>query len=277
MIHVAFATLAIAMQVHCWTVHAHDSRTTEVGDVDVIVLGVKAEQVIEAAEAMGPMIGPNTSVMPLQNGVEATSQLSRVLGEQHVLGGLCGTLSWVTAPGRIRNIGDVNFVKFGELDKRSSERTDQLRKVFDHAGIDVQVPEDINQSLWEKFLFVVSFGGVGAVTRAPIGVIRTLPDTRRMLERCMQEILLVARGFQIEIDDNIVSSTMDFVDSLPENGTTSLQRDICTGKPSELEAWNGAVVRLGNSVEIAVPLHTFIYRSLLPLELKARGEVHFPK
>ena len=248
----------------------------EVGAVDVIIVGVKAEQIIDAAQAMGSMIGPDTCVVPLQNGVEAPSQLAELLGEQHVLGGLCGTLSWITGPGQIRNIGDVNFIKFGELDNRSSERAERLRQSFDHAGVTAQVPANIHEALWEKFLFVVSFGGVGAVTRAPIGVIRTLPETRRMLERSMQEIHTVARARQIPIADTTVVKTLAFVDSLPSDGTTSLQRDIADGKPSELEAWNGAVVRLGKEVDVATPLHEFIYHSLLPLELQARGKVQFP-
>ena len=248
----------------------------DVGVVDVVIIGVKAEQVVDAAKAIGPMIGPDTCVVPIQNGVEAPSKLAEVLGAQHVLGGLCGTLSWVTGPGQIRNIGDTNFVKFGELDNQSSERTELLRQAFDRAGVTVKVPANIHQALWEKFLFVVSFGGVGAVTRAPIGAIRTLPETRRMLERCMHEIYSVARARDIPMVDTIVAKTLEFVDTLPSDGTTSLQRDITDGKPSELEAWNGAVVRLGKEVGVAAPLHEFIYHSLLPLELQARGKVQFP-
>ncbi len=247
-----------------------------VGIVDVVLLGVKAWQVTEAARAMKPMIGPETFVVPLQNGVEAPSQLAVLLGPKHVLGGLCGTMSWIVGPGHIRSIGEVHFVRFGELDKRPSERTEQLRKVFERAGVMVEVPSDIHVALWEKFLFVVSFGGVGAVTRAPIGVIRTLPETRRLLEQCMREIFEVARGRQIALSDGTVEKAMMFLDSLAPSGTTSLQRDIADGKPSELDAWNGAVVRLGQEVGITPSLHTFIYNSLLPLELRARGQVQFP-
>jgi len=249
---------------------------TEVGAVDVIVVGVKAEQVADAAQAMGPMIGPNTCVLPLQNGVEASAQLAAVLGAEHVLGGLCGTISWVTGPGQIRNIGEVNFVKFGELDNQSRERTERLREAFDRAGVTVEIPVNIHQALWEKFLFIVSFGGVGVIARAPIGVIRTVPETRQMLKRCMEEICLVAKGSKIPMANTIVGNTMEFVDSLPANGTTSLQRDIADGKPSELDAWNGAVARMGKEVGVATPLHEFIYHSLQPLELQARGKVQFP-
>jgi 2-dehydropantoate 2-reductase len=185
-------------------------------------------------------------------------------------------MSWIVGPGHIRSIGEAHFIKFGELDKRPSERAEQLRQAFERAGVKVEVPSDIHVALWEKLLFVVSFGGVGAVTRAPIGVIRTLPETRWQLEQCMREIFAVAHARQIALSDGIIEKSMMFIDSLAPSGTTSLQRDIAEGKPSELEAWNGAVVRLGLGVGVATPLHEFIYHTLLPLELRARGKVQFP-
>jgi 2-dehydropantoate 2-reductase len=248
----------------------------QVGVVDSVIVGVKTWQVAEAARAMQPMIGANTFVVPLQNGVEAPWQLAQVLGVGHVLGGLCGTMSWIVGPGHIRSIGEAHFIKFGELDKQPSERAEQLRQVFERADVKVEVPKDIHVSLWEKFLFVVSFGGVGAVTRAPIGVIRTLAETRRLLEQCLREIFAVGRTRQIALSDGSVEKSMAFLDSLAPSGRTSLQRDIADGKPSELEAWNGAVVRLGKEVGVATPVHEFIYHSLLPLELRARGKVQFP-
>src|SRR5262249_18480323 len=111
------------------------------------------------------MVGPQTLVVPLQNGVDAPSQLAAILGPEHVLAGLCGTISWVVAPGRIRNIGAANFVKFGELDNRRSERAEKLRQLFEKAGVNVDIPSDIHKALWEKFLLVTAFGGVGAVSR----------------------------------------------------------------------------------------------------------------
>ena len=255
----------------------HPARATDdpaqVGVVDVVLVGVKSWQLLEAAHAIRPLMGPATFAVPLQNGVEAASQLASVFGVDHVLGGLCGTLSWLTGPGRIRSIGEVHFVKIGELDNRASERAERLRAAFERAGVNVEVPSDIHQALWEKFLFVVSLGGLGAVARAPVGVIRTLPETRRMLKQSMQEILAVARARQVPLDDTVVADKLAFVDSLAPDGTTSLQRDIAEGKPSELEAWNGAVVRLGREAGVSTPLHEFIYCSLLPQELRARGEL----
>jgi 2-dehydropantoate 2-reductase len=103
-----------------------------------------------------------------------------------------------------------------------------------------------------------------------------VPETRRILEQAMYEIFSVARAREIALPEDVIDKTMAFVDNLPPGGTTSLQRDIMEGKPSELSAWNGAVVRLGQEVGVITPLHTFIYNSLLPLELRARGQVQFP-
>ncbi|MHC2995454.1 MAG: 2-dehydropantoate 2-reductase [Candidatus Atribacteria bacterium] len=247
----------------------------KVGVVDVVLLGVKAWQVPEAAQAMRPMVGPDTCVVPLQNGVEAPAQLAAVLGAQHVLGGLAKIISFKVEPGHIRHAGAEPYVAFGELDNRLSERTERLCQAFRRAGVTVDIPLDIQAALWEKFLFIVSWGGVGAVTRAPIGVLRTMPEARQMLEQAMHEIFTVALARNIALPENVIGKTMAFVDRLPPDGTASLQRDLVEGKPSELASWNGAVVRLGQEVGVATPLHAFIYHSLLPLELRARGQVQF--
>ncbi|MHC2994875.1 MAG: 2-dehydropantoate 2-reductase [Candidatus Atribacteria bacterium] len=247
----------------------------QVGVVDVVLLGVKAWQVPKAAQAMRPMVGPDTCVVPLQNGVEAPAQLVAVLGAQHVLGGLAKIISFKVGPGHIRHAGAEPYVAFGELDNRLSERAERLCQAFERAGVMVEIPPDIQAALWEKFLFIVSWGGVGAVTRAPIGVLRTVPETRQMLEQAMHEIFAVALARNITLPEDIIGKTMAFVDRLPPDGTASLQRDIVEGKPSELASWNGAVVRLGQEVRVATPLHAFIYHSLLPLELRARGQVQF--
>jgi 2-dehydropantoate 2-reductase len=248
----------------------------QVGVVDVVLVGVKAWQVPEAAQAMRSLIGSETYIIPLQNGVEAPSQLAEVLGARHVLGGLAKIISVKVGPGRIHHAGIEPYVAFGELDGRPSERVERLRQAFERAGVTVEIPLDIRVALWDKFLFVVSWGGMGAVTRAPIGVVRSVPETRQMLEQVMREILAVAQARKIGLLDNAIRRTMTFVDTLPPSGTTSLQRDIVEGKPSELDSWNGAVVRLGKELGVATPLNTFIYRSLLPLELQARGQLQFP-
>ena len=257
-------------------VNATDNPS-EVGTVDVVLVGIKSWQVPAAAKAIRPLVGEDTMVLPLQNGVEAAAQLAEVVGKKNVCGGLAKIVALLAAPGCVRHTGMDPYIAFGELDNRHSERAEKLLVTLKNAGIEAEIPPDIMAALWSKFLFVVSWGGIGAVTRAPIGVIRALPQTRRMLERSMNEILRVARGHHICLAEDIAATTLNFIDTLPPGGTTSMQRDIAEGRPSEIEAWNGAVVRLGEQAGIDVPLNKFIYDSLVPLEKKARGELQFAK
>jgi 2-dehydropantoate 2-reductase len=247
-----------------------------VGKVDVVILGVKAWQVREAAEGIRPVIGPDTFVVPLQNGVDAPVELSAALGVAHVVGGTCTMISWLTAPGRIRSARSTNLIRFGELDNRPSERVGRLRDAFKRSGANVEVPADIQRALWSKFLVVTAFGGVGAVTRAPIGVTRTLPETRWMLEQCMEECLAVAHARGVSMPDNVVAEGMSILDSIGEDATTSLQRDIADGRRTELDYWNGAIVRMGREAGVATLVHSFIVRSLLPRHLQAQGKLTFP-
>jgi len=255
---------------------AAEEDSSAVGEVDVVVFGVKTWQLPDAARAAAPMIGRETFVVPLQNGVDAPRDLAGVLGSGRVLGGTCGTITRVVEPGVVRSVGLVNFVKFGELDGRASERVERLRRAFDGAGVRAEVPPSIIAAMWEKFLFVVPYGGVGAVARAPVGIIRAVPETRAMLVEAMREIYEVSRRLGIGLGDDVVDRSMALLDALAPDANTSLQRDVANGRRSELEAWNGAVVRLGLEAGVATPLHAFLYHSLLPLDLRARGEIVFP-
>ena len=241
-----------------------------VGTVDLVVVGVKAWQVSEAARAMRPMIGSETAVLPLQNGVEAPRQLAEVLGREHVLGGLCKIIAQVAGPGHIRHSGAEPYVALGELDGVPSQRVAKLKGVLQRAGALVEVLADIRVAMWEKFLLIASISGVGAVTRAPIGSVLGVPETRRLLEQAMEEIRAVALALGIGVADDVVARTLAFFETLPADGTASMQRDIMAGRPSELESQNGAVVRLGREAGVATPVHDFLYASLLPQERLAR-------
>jgi 2-dehydropantoate 2-reductase len=167
-------------------------------------------------------------------------------------------------------------MQVGELDNHKTTRVERLREVFARAGVAVDIPANIHVALWEKFMLVVPFGEVGVVTRAPIGVLMTVPATRHLVARSLEEIAAVARARAIPVSDDIVTRTIAVLDTATPSETSSLQRDIAAGKRSELDAWTGAVVRLGEAAGVATPLHAFLYASLLPLELRARGEVTFP-
>jgi 2-dehydropantoate 2-reductase len=244
--------------------------------VDAVLLGVKAWQVTDAARAMRPLIGAETCVVPLQNGVEASDELRAVLGDRPVLGGVAKVFSFLVGPGHVRRPGGPAAVALGELDNRPSDRVRRLAECLRGAGLGAEIPADIKVALWEKFLFVASGGGLGAVTRAPIGIVRSVPETRALLEAAMEEIRAVARARGIGLADDVVARTMAFVDTLPAAGTASLQRDLAAGRPSELEWWSGAVARLGVEAGVATPIHMFVYRCLLPTELRARGRLTFP-
>ncbi|QTP59846.1 2-dehydropantoate 2-reductase [Billgrantia antri] len=245
-----------------------------VGEVDCVIVAVKAWQVREAAESIRPLVGPDTLVLPLENGVEAADILAEVLGDAPVLDGLCGILAWREAPGRIRHAGVDPFVRFGERDNHSSARTARLKAAFDKArGVSAEIPDDIRVAQWSKFLFICAMSGIGSISRAPIGVTRQVPETRSLIQAMLEEIDQVARGHGVAFPSDAVARAMQFIDAMPAESTSSMQRNILAGEPSELESQNGAVVRLGRSVGVETPVHALIYAALLPQELAARGEI----
>lgn len=248
---------------------------SQVGEVDVVILGVKAWDVPNAAQAMRPMVGNQTFVVPLENGVDAPEQLASVLGKEHIMGGLCQISAFIAGPGHIRHVGIEPFVAFGELDGRPSQRAEGLLQVLEAAGVKAAIPPDIQISMWEKFLFIATVSGLGAVTRAPADIYRSLPETRQMLIAAFEEIVALARARGVMLPEDTVEKRLAFVDNLPDGLLASMQRDILEGKPSELASQNGAVVRMGAELGVPTPVHAFIYNCLLPQELRARGQLKF--
>jgi len=240
---------------------------SEVGETDLVVLGVKAWQVPEAARAIKPIVGPGTTVLPLQNGVDAVPQLVDELGAENVIGGLCRIVSFVVGPGHIRHAGFTPSIIIGEIDNRRTERITKIEEVFKRAGLEITVARDIQVALWTKFLFIVSFSGVGAMANAPAGTIRSDPKWRTQIVNAMEEIYSLAHARGIKLPPDSVNNVMAAIDALPEDATSSMQRDIAAGKPSELDSQNGAVVRMARETGIEVPTHTLIYETL-----KARAE-----
>jgi len=252
---------------------AHVEATDElaaVGSVDVIIVAVKAWQVPEVAQSIGPLLGADTAILPLQNGVEAAAQLAEVCGQGHVLGGTCRIVAQQLAPGRIRAAGVEPFIALGELDNRRTPRVSALLATLQQAGIASHIPVDIHTSIWKKFVFIAPVSGVGAVARAPVGVTRTQPETRALIEQAAREVEEVAAAKGVSLPADVVERTLAFLDGMPAEATTSMQRDVAAGRPSELEAINGAVVRLGQVVGVATPVHRFLYAALLPQESQAR-------
>jgi 2-dehydropantoate 2-reductase len=247
-----------------------------VGEVDYILVAVKSWQLREAIETMRPMVGEKTSIVPLLNGVEAPDQLSRVFGAERVLGGLCSVISMIAGPGHVSHVSVKPVISFGELNRRRSDRGERLQNAFSRTeGVQANIPDDIQGAMWKKFLLITPWGGLGALTRAPIGVTRSLPETRALLERAMEEIYLLAQARKVAMERKSVAEAMAFLDNLPPEGTASMQRDIMAGRPSEIDAQNGAVVRLGKEAGVETPVNGMIYSSLLPLEMRARKQLDF--
>ena len=245
----------------------------DVEQVDVVFVTVKTWMVPEAAVAIGPLVGEETTVIPLQNGVEAPDQLAAEVSGGHVIGGTCRIFTDIVEPGVVRHTGVPPTITIGELDGSASGTVEELRVALSDAGIFATARADIRAAMWEKLIFVGPLGGVGAVTRVPIGIFRSVPRSRELLEACMEEIAAVAAAEGIVLASDAVEGAMKLADLAPVDGTASMQRDIASGRPSELEAQVGVIPRLGRRHHVPTPAHDAIYAALLPSELKARGQL----
>ena len=250
---------------------ATDDAST-VGVVDVVLVGVKANAVSTVAPAIGSLVGPETVVVPLQNGVQAASDLAAVLGARAVLGGLCRIVSAVRGPGRIEHAAAEPTVVIGELDGPVSGRVRRVRDLFERARVAVEAKDDIRVALWEKFLMIAPWGGLGALTRVSLDVLCGAAETRRLLELAMTEVTAVAAAHGVHLAPDVVDRTLTFLATLPAGGTASMQRDIMEGRPSELDTQTGSIVDLARQRGVDTPVNTFIYHCLLPAERRARAE-----
>jgi len=247
-----------------------------VGEVDVVIVATKAWQLPEAIEQLKFLVGEQTTILPLLNGIEHIDLLVKSFGER-VLGGLCWISSFVAGPGHITHVRGKPFVSFGELNRVKSERVMNLHDIFSALeGVDVDVPEDIHVTMWEKFIFICSTSGVGAVTRQSFGIFRSIPETREMLKSAIVETVNVGCAYGVALAKDVVDTLMVRIDALPEGLVASMQKDIMEGRPSELDAQTGAVIRMGRALGVLTPTHEFIYASLLPMEKKARGNFKNP-
>lgn len=242
----------------------------EVGPADYVIFATKTHHFDQALAAMRPLVGPDTTILPLQNGIDAAERVAAALGRRHVIGGLCQVGSYIAAPGVIKQISQFRRVVAGELDGPITPRVRAIVAALQAAGATAEATADIQEALWAKFIFIAPFSGVGAVTRAPAGEIMTCPETRRLLEGAMREVEAVARARGIALAADIVGRTLAFCDAMAPEQTASMQRDVMEGKPSELESMIGVMVRLGAGLGVPTPIFGFFYAALLPQERKAQ-------
>ena len=250
------------------------SAPSDIGPVDVVLVAVKAPQVREAASTLAPLLGPETVVIPLQNGLEAPAMLAEALGEEAVVAGLCKIFASLAGPGLVEHVGLEPTIEIGEIGAGTSQRLERIRAAFEQAkGMTTVIPADIEVARWQKLLYVEPLGAVGAVARAPAGILRSVPRTRRLIEAAMEEIVALGRKRGVELDPALPSKAILRIDQLPATATASMHRDIADGRPSELDLQTGTIVRYAADAGVAVPVHDTIYGALLPSELQARGEL----
>lgn len=256
---------------HLPQVEASDDPA-ELAPGDVLLVATKGWQVQEVAPRLARLLGPGGVAVPLENGVEAAGHLATALGETRVAGGLCFLLSRIEAPGRIQHVGETLRVTVGERGGQAtgSRRLEELCTVLRAAHVDAEIAPDIDVALWDKLVFIEPFGAVGAVTRSPLGVFRTRRESRELLVSAMDEVAVLARARGVRLPADSVARALQAVDRMPAEATASMQRDILSGRPSELGDQTGAVLRLAREAALAVPVHAFLWASLLPQEDAAR-------
>jgi 2-dehydropantoate 2-reductase len=249
------------------SVHLHNVKATDaaasVGTVDVVLLTVKMYDLEAAAAMVKPLVDRNTAVITLQNGVEAVDIVSRYLDRDNVVGGVAYVAAVIAEPGLIRHTSLEGLI-FGELDGRRSERLTALEGVCRRAGIDARVSEHIDVDLWSKFARLSVFSGMTAVTRSPIGVLRSDPDLYNMLQNACRETIRVGRARGVALPETLMGEIVQMVQSLPHHAKASMLEDLERGKRLELPWLSGAVVRLGEDAGVATPIHSFIATVLKP-------------
>jgi 2-dehydropantoate 2-reductase len=223
------------------------------------------------AGQLAPLLTGHSKVLTLQNGVEAPDEVARFCDRSAVLAGVCRLMSYVVEPGRIRHSAVAPRIEMGALSGGRSTEAEAACSALDGcAGVSARLSNDIQAILWDKFLFIAPFSAVGAATRKPAGVWRDVAESRALFTAAMTEIVQLAQARGVALPHHAVARTLGFTDQLPADTTSSMQRDLLEGRPSELEAQTGAIVRLGAESGIPVPANAFLYAALLPAERQAR-------
>ena len=235
----------------------------EIGIVDLVIFCVKTYDTDTAALIIRPLIGPQTVVMSLQNGVENEERIARVVGEKHVIGAAAYISSVIEAPGVI-NQSWVLKVYLGELSGEPSPRTGQLVKAFEHAEVAAEIPPDIHAAMWSKLLRISAFAGVGCVTRLPAETILSCPETTSLFWGVVEESYAVARAGGIDMPDDFIDQFRGIISTLAPTLRPSMYYDLEAGRRLELEELIGTVIRLGEKHSVAAPLTFAIYAALKP-------------
>lgn len=235
----------------------------EIGQVDVVLFATKLWDVESAGALCRPLLGPETAVLSLLNGIDSEERLIPILGPEHVVGGVAYISAGIAEPGVVQHFALSPAIAFGELDGRRSARLDAFDESARAAGIDARYSDDIQRLIWDKFIFLAAMAGVTALSRQPIGPIREDPDLRRLLGDAIDEVLAVARATGVACGverDGLIS----MVDGMAPGAKSSLLMDLEKGNRLEVAWLSGAVARLGDELGVATPAHRAIWAALKP-------------
>jgi 2-dehydropantoate 2-reductase len=243
----------------------------EIGKVDFVLFCVKLWDVESAGTHIKPLIGPNTAVIPLQNGVDAAERLIPILGENAVMGGVAQISASIVSPGLINQVGTFMRMIFGELDGRRSQRGEELLALCLKAGFDATLSEQILTDLWMKFILLASNASIMALARQPIGKVRDDPDMRPIFVAAYQEAFDVGRKRGVALPADAVKTILKNTYHFPPDMKPSMALDLDRGNRLELPWLGGKVVELGRKLGVPTPTHSLMYAMLKPYIMGATG------
>lgn len=236
----------------------------EIGPVDAVVFGVKSTDTDAAASACRPLIDGDTAVISFQNGVDNEERIAAAVGGEHVVGGVALIFSTIAEPGVIEHTGGPTRFIVGELDGTRSTRLERFVATCTDAGIDAVLTDDIHLALWQKLAFICAVAGATAAVRLPLGEIREDPAGHALLRGLVAEVCQVGHANGVALPDDLVDQHLAVIDSLDAGAFSSLHYDLVHGKPMELEALHGTVLRLAGDVGVDVPWTRSIHAVLSP-------------
>jgi 2-dehydropantoate 2-reductase len=245
-------------------------RLEGVARADAVLFCVKSFDTEDAAARLWSVLGPDTPVLSLQNGVDNEDKIDAQVGAGRSMGGVAQIFATIEAPGVIRH-NALGRIIFGELDGRVSARAEGLRDAFARAEIPAELSSDIRRALWEKYILLCAVAGTTAVTRETLGVVRDTPPTWRLLRTLVEEVTALARAAGVTLPDDTVDQTLKVVESIPPGSRASLAQDLLQGRRLELEALHGYAARLGERLGVTTPAVFAVYAALLPHAAGRRG------
>ena len=235
----------------------------EVGQVELVLFTVKTYQNAVAIPALQPLVGENTGVLTLQNGVESGDELAQVLGSSHVLPGAGNIGAWIEAPGVVCQTGPRVSVVFGEVDGQETSRARHVLEDFSKAEITTELSPNVMKVLWTKFTAAAPATGLVSAARAAIHDLLQSNEARNTLLAAMREVEAVARAKGVDLAPDVVDRVLQAFDRLPADYRVSMHTDLELGKPLELDALSGAVVRIGEQVGVPTPVNRLLYSLLV--------------